>query len=143
MVKYIIIFLIYFIVLRVVPVLSAIHHPYLKSIPFLYFSRDHLRSTMVITCSRQWGSFAVGDHLRCGTFPSSENSHFQHEAKSKTILVKWVAQKTAKIIMQTLFQVFLTSTPPSHPQTKDENLKNIKNKRSICRSKQWLQIVFF
>ena len=36
----------------------------IKSIPFLKFSRDHLRSTLGITCGR--GSFAVhfGDHLR-------------------------------------------------------------------------------
>ena len=35
----------------------------IKSIPFLKFSRDHLRSTLGITCGR--GSFAVhfGDHL--------------------------------------------------------------------------------
>ena len=55
----------------------------IKSIPFLKFSRDHLRSTLGITCGR--GSFAVhfGDHLRsrdhlrlgiiCGTvqYPAS------------------------------------------------------------------------
>ena len=55
----------------------------LESRPFLFFFRDHLRSTLGITCGR--GSFAVhfGDHLRsqdhlrsgitCGTvqFPSS------------------------------------------------------------------------
>ena len=72
MVKYIIIFLIHFIVLRVVPVLSTIYYLSLKSIPFLYFSRDHLQSTMVITWGR--GSFTVlfGDHLRYCTFPSSE-----------------------------------------------------------------------
>ena len=36
----------------------------IKSIPFLKFSRDHLRSTLGITCGR--GSFAIhfGDHLR-------------------------------------------------------------------------------
>ena len=36
----------------------------IKSIPFLKFSRDHLRSTLGITCGR--GLFAVhfGDHLR-------------------------------------------------------------------------------
>ena len=36
----------------------------IKSIPFLKFSRDHLRSTLGITCGR--GSFAVhfGDYLR-------------------------------------------------------------------------------
>ena len=36
----------------------------IKSIPFLKFSRDHLRSPLGITCGR--GSFAVhfGDHLR-------------------------------------------------------------------------------
>ena len=36
----------------------------IKSIPFLKFSRNHLRSTLGITCGR--GSFAVhfGDHLR-------------------------------------------------------------------------------
>ena len=36
----------------------------IKSIPFLKFSRDHLRSSLGITCGR--GSFAVhfGDHLR-------------------------------------------------------------------------------
>ena len=140
----IIIFLIYSIVLRVVPVLSAIHHPCLKSIPFLYFSRDHLRSTMVITCSRQWGSFVVRDHLRCSTFPSSENSHFQNKAKSKIILVKMESKDGTKLLCRCCFQVFFTSTPPPPPQTKDENLKNIKSKRfSICRSKQWLQIVFF
>ena len=38
----------------------------IKFIPFLKFSRDHLRSTLGITCGR--GSFAVhfGDHLRLG-----------------------------------------------------------------------------
>ena len=36
----------------------------IKSVPFLKFSRDHLRSTLGITCGR--GSFAAhfGDHLR-------------------------------------------------------------------------------
>ena len=36
----------------------------LESKPFLFFFRDHLRSTLRITCGR--GSFAVhfGDHLR-------------------------------------------------------------------------------
>ena len=36
----------------------------LESKPFLFFFRDHLRSTLGITCGR--GSFAVhfGDHLR-------------------------------------------------------------------------------
>ena len=36
----------------------------LESKPFQFFFRDHLRSTLGITCSR--GSFAVhfGDHLR-------------------------------------------------------------------------------
>ena len=53
----------------------------IKSIPLLKFSRDHLRSTLGITCGR--GSFAVhfGDHLRtrdhlrlgiiCGTVQSN------------------------------------------------------------------------
>ena len=37
---------------------------YLESTSFLFFFRDHLRSTLGITCGR--GSFAVhfGDHLR-------------------------------------------------------------------------------
>ena len=127
MVKYIIIFLIHFIVLRVVPVLSAIHHPCLKSIPFLYFSRDHLRSTMVITCSRQWGSFVVRDHLRCSTFPSSENSHFQNKAKSKIILVKMESKDGTKLLCRCCFQVFLTSTPPPPPpQNKRRKLKEHK-----------------
>ena len=50
----------------------------LESKPFLFFFRDHLRSTLGITCGR--GSFAVhfGDHLRleiiCGTvqYPLSQ-----------------------------------------------------------------------
>ena len=54
----------------------------IKSIPFLKFSRDHLRSTLGITCGR--GSFAVhfGDHLRlgiiCGTVQHSRSreKHF-------------------------------------------------------------------
>ena len=47
----------------------------IKSIPFLKFSRDHLRSTLGITCGPFWGSFAVsgsfvvGDHLRYCTVP--------------------------------------------------------------------------
>ena len=41
-----------------------IHHPRLKSIPFLYFSPDHLPPTMGIICGP--GSFPVhfGDHLQ-------------------------------------------------------------------------------
>ena len=51
------------------------HYPCLKSIPFLYFSRDYLRWTVgdnlrpVIVCGpfwrsfTVWGSFAIGDHL--------------------------------------------------------------------------------
>ena len=54
----------------------------LESKPFLFFFRDHLRSTLGITCGR--GSFAVhfGDHLRsrdhlqlgiiCGTVQNSQ-----------------------------------------------------------------------
>ena len=88
--KRLFIVLIHFIVLRIVQFLSTIHHPRLKSIPFLYFSRDHLRSLLGTICGRgsfavlyacsnqiNWnylipllftGSFAVsfGDHLRSG-----------------------------------------------------------------------------
>ena len=41
-----------------------------KSMPFLFFRRDHLRSASGIICGPIWGSFAVwasfvvGDHLR-------------------------------------------------------------------------------
>ena len=77
-------FYLYFIVLRVVQVLSTVLHQWLKSIPFLTFSRDHLRSKLGNICGR--GSFAVhfgdylqsGDHLRsgiiCGT--AHESRHF-------------------------------------------------------------------
>ena len=61
------------IVLRVVQVVSIIHNPCLKSIPFLYFSRDHLRSTM------QWGSLRVqfGHHLRSGDHHYSFHRHLR------------------------------------------------------------------
>ena len=42
-----------------------IHHPCLKSNPFLYFSRDHLRWRII--CGPFRGSFAIGDHLRYST----------------------------------------------------------------------------
>lgn len=52
-----------------------IYYQCLKSISFLYFSRDDLRTTIGIICGRGsflamvWGSSAVGDHLRhCTVF---------------------------------------------------------------------------
>ena len=63
----------------------------LESKPFLFFFRDHLRSTLGITCGR--GSFAVhfGDHLRsqdhlrlgiiCGTV------HIQSEVSIKAACI--------------------------------------------------------
>ena len=127
---------------------SSQHHspsmPKIYSIPLLF--------TGSFAIDNAWWSLAVdsGDYLWsgiiCGAvhFRVPKTLTFKTRLRAKLYLWKWVAQKTAKIITQTLFQVFLTSTPPSHPQTKDENLKNIKSKRfSICRSKHWLQIVFF
>ena len=57
--KRLFIVLIHFIVffLRIVQFPSTTHHLRLKSIPFLYFSRDHLRSLLGTMCGR--GSFAV------------------------------------------------------------------------------------
>ena len=49
----------------------------LESKPFLFFFRDHLRSTLGITCGR--GSFAVhfGDHLRyCTVLNVKKNLQF-------------------------------------------------------------------
>ena len=66
--------------------------PKIHSIPLFFTGSfavdngDHLGSRIIY--GPFWGSFPVGYHLRYCTFPSSENSHFQNEAKSKTILVK-------------------------------------------------------
>ena len=69
---------IYFIVLRVVQVLSTVLHQWLKSIPFLNFSRVHLRSKLGIICGR--GSFAVhfGDYLRSG-------DHLRYRTRIETL----------------------------------------------------------
>ena len=47
----------------------------LESKSFLFFLRDHLRSTLGITCGR--GSFAVhfGDHLRLGIICGTVHYH--------------------------------------------------------------------
>ena len=42
-----------------------IHHPCLKPIPFLFFSRDHLPSTMGIICGPRSFPIHFGDHLQC------------------------------------------------------------------------------
>ena len=66
--------------------------PKIHSIPLFFTGSfavdngDHLGSRIIY--GPFWGSFPVGYHLRYCTFPSSEKSHFQNEAKSKTILVK-------------------------------------------------------
>ena len=63
----------------------TIDHLFLKPIPFFYFLRDHLGSTLGITCSREsWGSIAVwgsfpGDHLRSGILCGTVQFHKKAE----------------------------------------------------------------
>ena len=65
----------------------------LESKSFLFFLRDHLRSTLGITCGRGSfavsGSFAVGDHLWYCTFPHvSSHKDLQHSAHCMQIILK-------------------------------------------------------
>ena len=48
----------------------------IKSIPFLRFSRDHLRSTLRITCGLFWRSFAVSGWF--AVLHSTQNYHPQY-----------------------------------------------------------------
>ena len=61
----------------------------LESKPFLFFFRDHLRSTLGITCGRGSfavsGSFAVGDHLRYCTVLSLYGSYLRRNASLSCI----------------------------------------------------------
>ena len=61
----------------------------LESKSFLFFLRDHLQSTLGITCCR--GSFAVhfGDHLRYCTLPRQCACRYRASDNQETVLLTW------------------------------------------------------